>query len=164
MLLGDLQRWGGDDAEIQALLSHADRALEWIERYGDADGDGFVEYSRKTSSGLINQGWKDSWDGINFADGRIAEPPIALAEVQAYTYAAYQARARLAAAAGDPAGAGYGTPGPTVSRRRSMTPTGWPTVAGSRSRWTGPSGRSTRSPRISGIACGRGSQTRGKPP
>ena len=75
MLLGDLQRWGGDDAEIQALLSHADRALEWIERYGDADGDGFVEYSRKTSSGLINQGWKDSWDGINFADGRIAEPP-----------------------------------------------------------------------------------------
>ena len=107
MLLGELQRWGGHDAEIQALLPHADRALEWIERYGDADGDGFVEYSRKTSRGLINQGWKDSWDGVNFADGRIAEPPIALAEVQAYTYAAYQARARLAATAGDPASAGH---------------------------------------------------------
>ena len=79
----------------EALLPHADRALEWIERYGDADGDGFVEYSRKTSRGLINQGWKDSWDGINFADGRIAEAPIALAEVQGYTYAAYRARARL---------------------------------------------------------------------
>ena len=105
MLLGELQRWGGHDAEVQALLPHADRALEWIERYGDTDGDGFVEYSRKTSRGLINQGWKDSWDGINFADGRIAEPPIALAEVQAYTYAAYRARAGLAAAADDSAGA-----------------------------------------------------------
>jgi glycogen debranching enzyme len=107
MLLGELQRWGGHDAEVRALLPHADRALEWIERYGDADGDGFVEYSRKTSRGLINQGWKDSPDGVNFADGRIAEPPIALAEVQGYTYAAYRARARLAAAAGDAAGAGH---------------------------------------------------------
>jgi glycogen debranching enzyme len=107
MLLGELQRWGGHDAEVRALLPHADRALEWIERYGDADGDGFVEYSRKTSRGLINQGWKDSPDGVNFADGRLAEPPIALAEVQGYTYAAYRARARLAAAAGDAAGAGH---------------------------------------------------------
>ncbi|HEY5352829.1 MAG TPA: glycogen debranching N-terminal domain-containing protein [Streptosporangiaceae bacterium] len=105
MLLGELQRWGGHDAEVQALLPHADRALEWIEHYGDADGDGFVEYSRKTSRGLVNQGWKDSWDGINFADGRIAEPPIALAEVQGYTYAAYRARARFAREAGDAPGA-----------------------------------------------------------
>ena len=107
MLLGELQRWGGHDAEVRALLPHADRALEWIERYGDADGDGFVEYSRKTSRGLINQGWKDSPDSINFAGGQIAEPPIALAEVQGYTYAAYRARTRLAAAAGDTAGAGH---------------------------------------------------------
>jgi glycogen debranching enzyme len=101
MLLGELQRWGGHDAEVQALLPHADRALDWIERCGDADGDGFVEYCRKTSRGLVNQGWKDSWDGINFADGRIAEPPIALAEVQGYTYAAYRARATFARQAGD---------------------------------------------------------------
>ena len=107
MLLGELQRWGGHDTEVRALLPHADRALEWIERYGDADGDGFVEYSRKTTRGLVNQGWKDSWDGINFADGRIAEPPIALAEVQGYTYAAYQARARLARRFGDEAGASH---------------------------------------------------------
>jgi glycogen debranching enzyme len=107
MLLGELQRWGGHDAEVRALLPHADRALEWIERYGDADGDGFVEYSRKTSRGLINQGWKDSPDSINFAGGQIAEPPIALAEVQGYTYAAYRARARLAAAPRDTAGAGH---------------------------------------------------------
>jgi glycogen debranching enzyme len=105
MLLGELQRWGFKDATIAELLPHADRALEWIENYGDADGDGFVEYCRKTSHGLANQGWKDSWDGINFADGTIAEPPIALAEVQGYVYAAYVARAQLAVSAGDQAGA-----------------------------------------------------------
>jgi glycogen debranching enzyme len=101
MLLGELQRWGGKESAIAALLPHADRAMEWIEAYGDADGDGFVEYRRKTSDGLVNQGWKDSWDGINFADGTIAEAPIALAEVQAYVFAAYRARAQMAAQAGD---------------------------------------------------------------
>ena len=105
MLLGELQRWGGKEAPIASLLPHADRALEWVEAYGDADGDGFVEYRRKTSRGLTNQGWKDSWDGINFADGEIAEAPIALAEVQAYVYAAYRARAQLAKQAGDTRGA-----------------------------------------------------------
>ena len=105
MLLGELQRWGFKEATVAALLPHADRALAWIEDYGDADGDGFVEYCRKTSHGLANQGWKDSWDGINFADGTIAEPPIALAEVQGYVYAAYRARAELAVSAGDQAGA-----------------------------------------------------------
>jgi glycogen debranching enzyme len=105
MLLAELQRWGGKDNAIAALLPHADRALEWIETYGDADGDGFVEYCRKSSHGLANQGWKDSWDGVNFADGKIAEPPIALAEVQGYAYAAYRARAQLARQAGDDGGA-----------------------------------------------------------
>jgi glycogen debranching enzyme len=103
MLLGELQRWGRDGAEVQALLPHADRALEWVERFGDADGDGFVEYCRKTEHGLANQGWKDSWDGVNFADGQIADPPIALAEVQGYVYAAYRARAHFARQAGDEA-------------------------------------------------------------
>jgi glycogen debranching enzyme len=107
MLLGELLRWGGKDNAIASLLPHADRALDWISAYGDADGDGFVEYCRKTSHGLINQGWKDSWDGINFADGTIAEAPIALAEVQAYVYAAYRARAQLAKHAADESGAAY---------------------------------------------------------
>jgi glycogen debranching enzyme len=105
MLLGELQRWGGKESAIAALLPNADRAMEWIENYGDADGDGFVEYCRKTRDGLVNQGWKDSWDGINFADGTIAEAPIALAEVQAYVFAAYKARAQLARHAGDERGA-----------------------------------------------------------
>ncbi|WP_436976052.1 amylo-alpha-1,6-glucosidase [Nocardia xishanensis] len=101
MVLGELHRWGLDDATRDELLPHADRAIEWIQRYGDADGDGFVEYRRLAEHGLDNQGWKDSWDGVNFADGTIPAPPIALAEVQGYVYAAYLARAELAADLGD---------------------------------------------------------------
>jgi glycogen debranching enzyme len=100
-LLGELDLWGADPADIAELLPAADRALDWIERYGDRDGDGFVEYQRATDAGLLNQGWKDSFDGVPFADGRLAEPPIALAEVQGYTYAAYVSRARLAEQVGD---------------------------------------------------------------
>jgi hypothetical protein len=68
--------------------------------YGDPDGDGFLEYDRKSVNGLINQGWKDSSDSIFHADGRLAEAPIALAEVQAYAYAAYLGAAELGAALG----------------------------------------------------------------
>jgi glycogen debranching enzyme len=102
LVLGSLSRWGFAKDTIAALLPHADRALDWIRDYGDRDGDGFVEYERLNPQGLINQGWKDSWDGINFADGRLAEPPIALCEVQAYVYTAYQSRAWMAYDAGDP--------------------------------------------------------------
>jgi glycogen debranching enzyme len=96
VLLGELTRWGAEAHQIRELLPHADRALEWIDRYGDRDADGFVEYQRATDRGLRNQGWKDSWDGINFADGRLAEPPIALCEVQGYVYDAFRRRAQLA--------------------------------------------------------------------
>jgi glycogen debranching enzyme len=101
MLLGELHRWGGDPAALAELLPAADRALDWIGQYGDRDGDGFVEYRRATDQGLLNQGWKDSFDGVTFADGRIAEAPIALAEVQGYAYAAYVARAEIAQRSGD---------------------------------------------------------------
>ena len=90
-----------DKGALQSLLPHADRALEWIRDYGDRDGDGFVEYSRATPHGLANQGWKDSWDAIAFADGTLAEPPIALCEVQGYVYGAYIGRGLLASATGD---------------------------------------------------------------
>ncbi|GAA4790942.1 glycogen debranching N-terminal domain-containing protein [Actinomycetospora chlora] len=103
VVLDELLRWGAPIGEVAALLPHADRALAWIEQYGDADGDGFVEYRRATPRGLLHQGWKDSRDGINHADGRLATPPIALVEVQAYGYAAYGARAHLADVLGDPA-------------------------------------------------------------
>ena len=101
VLVGELRRWGLAPEEVRALLPHVDRALEWIDRYGDADGDGFVDYRRHTDRGLANQGWKDSWDGVTFADGRMARAPIALAEVQGYVYAAYLVRADLARGVGD---------------------------------------------------------------
>ncbi|WP_457962300.1 amylo-alpha-1,6-glucosidase [Arthrobacter sp. D1-29] len=100
-LLGEASHWGLAAGDIAALVPHADRALDWVRDYGDRDGDGFVEYERLNEHGLINQGWKDSWDGINFADGRIAEAPIALCEVQGYVYSAYIARAWMAYDAGD---------------------------------------------------------------
>ncbi|MFC9351788.1 glycogen debranching N-terminal domain-containing protein [Arthrobacter sp. NPDC057013] len=102
-LLGEARLWGLPADDIAALVPHADRALEWVRDYGDRDGDGFVEYERLNDQGLVNQGWKDSWDGINFADGRLAEPPIALCEVQGYVYSALTARARIAYDDGDQA-------------------------------------------------------------
>jgi glycogen debranching enzyme len=107
VLLGELHRWGLFPDEVSRLLPNADRALEWIDVYGDRDGDGFVEYQRSTDRGLTNQGWKDSGDGVTFADGRIARPPIALCEVQGYVYAAYLARALLAESHGQPAEVTY---------------------------------------------------------
>ncbi|RPI08067.1 MAG: amylo-alpha-1,6-glucosidase, partial [Actinobacteria bacterium] len=101
MLLGELRRWNGADDAVAGLLPHADRALAWIEEFGDRDGDGYVEYQRLSERGLTNQGWKDSWDAIRHADGSLATTPIALCEVQGYVYAAYLARARFASEAGE---------------------------------------------------------------
>ena len=103
MLLGEMRRWGVAREMVDELLPNAARAIEWIEHFGDADGDGYVEYRRSTDRGLANQGWKDSWDGIRYADGRVAEAPIALCEVQAYTYGAYLATAHFAFEVGDTA-------------------------------------------------------------
>jgi glycogen debranching enzyme len=99
MLVHELWRWGAPIEQIQALRPAVEAALAWIEGPGDPDGDGYVEYAGRGSLG--NQGWKDSHDAVSFADGRLAEPPIAMAEVQAYTYAAWRAAAALAAADGD---------------------------------------------------------------
>jgi glycogen debranching enzyme len=101
MLLGELRRWGLAADEVDALLPAADRALEWMVTRGDRDGDGFLEYERATDRGLRNQGWKDSSDSVNFADGRLAVAPIALAEAQGYAYSAYLARAHFAREFGD---------------------------------------------------------------
>jgi glycogen debranching enzyme len=103
MLLGELRRWGLAPEAVDSLLPNAERALEWIDEFGDSDGDGYVEYKRATDRGLANQGWKDSWDGIRYADGKVANAPIALCEVQAYVYSAYLARAHFAREAGDEA-------------------------------------------------------------
>ena len=91
----------GDSETVRALWPNIQAALAWIDSHGDRDGDGFVEYYRVSDNGLTNQGWKDSSDSIMHADGKLAAGPIALAEVQAYVYAAKHGAAQLAAALGE---------------------------------------------------------------
>ncbi|MEN3366261.1 MAG: hypothetical protein V7606_3535 [Burkholderiales bacterium] len=86
----------GDLAFIRSIWKNIKAALQWIDEYGDRDHDGFVEYARYTESGLAQQGWKDSHDSIFHMDGRLAEAPIALCEVQGYVYEAKLHAARLA--------------------------------------------------------------------
>lgn len=100
VLAGAYWRRTDDLAFIETIWPSLRAALAWIEHFGDRDGDGFIEYQRRSPRGLLQQGWKDSSDSVFHADGRIAEGPIALCEVQAYTYAAHVAAAGLAQALG----------------------------------------------------------------
>jgi glycogen debranching enzyme len=105
MLAAAYLRRTGDLATLRELWPNIEAALSWIERYGDRDGDGFVEYGRQTVEGLINQGWKDSHDSIFHADGTLPRGPIVLAEVQAYVYAAWRAAGEIASRLGQVAAA-----------------------------------------------------------
>ena len=96
ILLSETFRWTGDIALARNLKEPALRALRWIDEYGDLDGDGFVEFRRRSPRGLRVQSWKDSEDSQRFHDGRIAEAPIAPCEVQGYVYDAKRRMAELA--------------------------------------------------------------------
>lgn len=112
VLAGRYFQYTRDLATLKAIWPNVKDALAWIDQYGDVDGDGFVEYARRTGSGLINQGWKDSGDAVFHSDGTLAEPPIALCEVQGYVYLARLLVAELAEVMGEPALA-------TVQRERA---------------------------------------------
>jgi len=101
ILLSETFNWTNDEQLVKDMLPHAYRALEWIDAHGDLDGDGFVEYQRRSPRGLANQGWKDSWDAIVHKDGQIAKSPIALCEVQGYVYEAKYRMASLLRSFGD---------------------------------------------------------------
>lgn len=100
VLLHDAWRWGLPAAQVEPLLDHAVQALDWVIGDADPDGDGFLEYVGVAGLGLANQGWKDSGDSVRFSDGRLAESPIALCEVQGYAYEAVRRGADLLAAFG----------------------------------------------------------------
>jgi len=102
MLAGAYLDRTGDLETLKSLWPNIEAALSWIEEYGDRDGDGFVEYGRRTLEGLANQGWKDSFDAIFHADGKLAVGPITVCEVQAYVYGAWNAAAKIAATMGQP--------------------------------------------------------------
>ncbi|HMJ01074.1 MAG TPA: glycogen debranching N-terminal domain-containing protein [Gaiellaceae bacterium] len=96
ILLSEVWRWTDDAALIRQFKDPALRALAWIDEHGDRDGDGFVEYEKRSETGLGNQSWKDSWDSQRFADGSLAKAPIAPVEVQGYVYDAKRRMAELA--------------------------------------------------------------------
>ena len=101
VLLSETFRWTGNVEIVKELLPNAEAALRWIEQYGDLDGDGFVEYARRSIHGQLNQGWKDSTDPVQYADGTVAKGPIALAEVQGYVYDAKIRMAEIYRALGE---------------------------------------------------------------
>lgn len=93
--LVELLRWTGDRNLVASLRSNLERALQWVHTYADPDGDGFVEYAPKSAGDMRHHAWKDSWDSVQFPDGRQAETPIAPSEVQGYCYAAQIGMAEL---------------------------------------------------------------------
>jgi glycogen debranching enzyme len=104
ILLSLYWRWTRNDAVVHGMRENVERALRWIDEHGDRDGDGYVEYQTRSPQGLGNQCWKDSWDGVQFADGGIPFLPIAIAEAQGYTFDAKLRVAELAEHVyGDPA-------------------------------------------------------------
>ncbi len=101
MLFAQTVRWTGNRQLYEELIPSVRRALEWVDRWGDLDGDGYVEYRARSERGIRNQGWKDSGDSLLYPDGTLVEPPVALVEVQAYVHAAKSWLAPLAARMGD---------------------------------------------------------------
>lgn len=97
ILLSEYWRWTRDDDFVRGLRDNAYAALRWIDEYGDLDGDGYVEYATRSPQGLGNQCWRDSWNGVLFADGSMPVLPIATCEIQGYTYDAKLRLAELAA-------------------------------------------------------------------
>ncbi|MBD0330898.1 MAG: amylo-alpha-1,6-glucosidase [Thermoleophilia bacterium] len=98
ILLSEVWRWTDDRVLVRDLREPALRALEWIDRHADRNGDGFIDYERRTERGLENQSWKDSFDSQRFADGSFARPPVAPCEAQGYVYDAKRRVAELARA------------------------------------------------------------------
>ena len=97
ILLDEVERWTGNAELVRQLEMEARAALTWIDKYGDRNGDGYVEYSRRnTETGLVNQCWKDSWNSILFADGTLSRLPRATCEIQGYVYDAKMRAAHLA--------------------------------------------------------------------
>ncbi|GID95397.1 glycogen debranching N-terminal domain-containing protein [Amorphoplanes digitatis] len=130
-LLHDAWRWGLPEREVGVLLPHLEAALGWLAGHADPDGDGFVEYLDAGGRGLANQGWKDSADAVRFHDGRLAEPPIALSEVQGYAYRAALDGAALLDAFGRP-GARWREYAAALAERfraRFWVPAGHPALA-----------------------------------
>jgi hypothetical protein len=160
ILLSEYWRWTGDDELIHLLWEHALAALAWIDQHGDRDGDGYVEYQTRLPQGLGNQCWRDSWNGVQFADGTLPVLPIATCETQGYVYDAKLRMAELAPPARWPTRHGLGgcaTGRPGCAESSTPTSGSMPEAAIAPSASTATSARSTPSLPTSGTCSGRGS-------
>ena len=101
LLAGEYFQWTNDVALLAQLEHNLRAGLRWLKDYGDTNGDGLIDYEKRSSKGLVNQGWKDSWDALMHADGSPLAPPITLVEVQAYVYDALDKLAPVFVALGD---------------------------------------------------------------
>ena len=157
LLVAELAMWTGDLDGFELRAPAVDAALAWIDGPGDPDGDGFVEYERRSRVGLRNQGWRDSQDAVVHADGTPAEGPIALAEAQGYVYYAKRRLAAVFGQLGDVERAeAAGRRPPRASSAPSTSASGWRTRASSPWPWTAASARSRPSRPPSATRCGRG--------
>jgi len=153
-LLGRHVDWSGSLDLFRELRGPAEAALEWIDRYGDLDGDGLVEYRRRSANGLVTQGWTDSVYGITDEYGEPLGAPVALVEVQGYVIRAKRLMARMFDLDGE--GAAPSACGPTPTRwRRRWSASGSPTQGRMPSGWTAPSVRARASPRTRATCSGR---------
>jgi len=103
LALSELWHWTGDASILRRYRDPALRAFEWAETYGDPDGDGFLEYERRSPKGLRNQAWKDSDEAIRYPDGRLVDGPVATVEEQAFHFIALQRMAEILVALGEDA-------------------------------------------------------------
>ncbi len=126
MVLEQYVRWTEDVAFLEKHWPNAEAAARWMSDYGDSDGDGLLEYAKISEKGLVNQGWKDSWDAVMYEDGRLARAPIALCEVQGYAYAAYQAMEYLAGRMGKPEQVAHWASEAAQMRTRFLEKFWWP--------------------------------------
>ena len=101
MLAAEYYAWTADTRLIKLLLPNIRAAVDWMDIYGNLGGDGYLSYEKRSRKGLVNQGWKDSWDAVPHAEGSLAPPPISLVEVQGYAYAARQRLGAILARMGE---------------------------------------------------------------
>ena len=159
ILLDEYERWTGDTATVLRLEAAARAALHWLEKDGDLDGDGYLEYrTRNPATGLVNQCWKDSWNSIVHPDGTLASLPRATCEIQGYAYDARVRCARLAREVWADVELAVRLERDAEQLKRRFDADFWLPEGGStRWPWTGRSARCARSPPTSVTCCGAGS-------